>query len=61
LLGYRTTVGLREGLQSMIDWVRARGTKPFRHHLPLEIDTSLVPPSWRADPDVEPALPTGPA
>ncbi|HUF66115.1 MAG TPA: NAD-dependent epimerase/dehydratase family protein [Gemmatimonadaceae bacterium] len=48
LLGYQTTVSLREGLESMIDWIRAHGTKPFRHHLPIEIDSPLLPTTWRA-------------
>jgi UDP-glucose 4-epimerase len=47
LLGYRTQVTLREGLLSMIAWVRANGVKPFSYHLPLEIDSPLVPVTWR--------------
>ena len=46
LLGYRTTVTLREGLQSIIDWISAHGTKPFAYHLPIEIDSPLVPETW---------------
>jgi UDP-glucose 4-epimerase len=46
LLGYNTKVSLRAGLQSMIDWVRAHGTKPFSYHLPIEIDSPLVPATW---------------
>ncbi|HJQ10197.1 MAG TPA: NAD-dependent epimerase/dehydratase family protein [Gemmatimonadaceae bacterium] len=47
LLGYESKVGLREGLQSMIDWIRAHGTKPFSYHLPIEIDSPLVPETWK--------------
>lgn len=47
LLDYRTTVSLREGLQSIIDWIRASGTKPFTYHLPIEIDTPLLPGTWK--------------
>jgi UDP-glucose 4-epimerase len=47
LLDYRTTVSLRDGLQSIIDWVRANGTKPFEYHLPIEIDSPLVPNTWK--------------
>jgi len=47
LLGYETKVTLREGLQSIIDWVRANGTKPFQYHLPIEIDSPLVPKTWQ--------------
>ena len=46
LLGYQTTVSLRDGLQSIIDWVAAHGTKPFDYHLPIEIDSPLVPATW---------------
>ena len=46
LLGYRTTVSLRDGLQSIIDWISAHGTKPFEYHLPIEIDSPLVPATW---------------
>ncbi len=47
LLDYRTKVSLRDGLLSMIDWIRAHGTKPFEYHLPIEIDSPLVPATWR--------------
>ena len=46
LLGYRTTVTLREGLTTIIDWISAHGTKPFDYHLPIEIDSPLVPATW---------------
>jgi UDP-glucose 4-epimerase len=48
LLGYESKVSLREGLQSMIDWIRAHGTKPFAYHLPIEIDSPLVPATWKS-------------
>lgn len=46
LLGYESKVSLRDGLQSMIDWIRQHGTKPFSYHLPIEIDSPLVPATW---------------
>ncbi len=48
LLGYETKVSLREGLQSIIDWIRANGTRPFTYHLPIEIDSPLVPETWKS-------------
>lgn len=48
LLGYETAVSLREGLQRMIDWIRQHGTKPFSYHLPIEIDSPLVPATWKS-------------
>ena len=47
LLAYETKVTLRDGLISMIEWIRAHGTKPFDYHLPIEIDSPLVPATWR--------------
>lgn len=47
LLGYRTKVSLREGLLSMVQWIREHGPKPFEYHLPIEIDSPLVPVTWR--------------
>lgn len=47
LLGYRPKTSLTDGLQSMIDWIRRRGPRPFRYHLPIEIPSPLVPATWR--------------
>ena len=46
LLNYETKVSLRAGLQSIVDWIRDHGTKPFSYHLPIEIDSPLVPKTW---------------
>jgi UDP-glucose 4-epimerase len=48
LLGYETKVSLRDGLQRMVDWIRQHGTKPFSYHLPIEIDSPLVPATWKS-------------
>ena len=47
LLGYKTTVSLREGLQSVIDYIRDRGTLPFLYHLELEIINEITPQTWK--------------
>lgn len=47
LLGYQTTTNLRDGLQDMIEYVRARGPKPFTYHLDLEIISDLTPRTWK--------------
>lgn len=47
LLGYKTSVALDDGLRTMIDWIRIHGTKPFSYHLPIEIDSPLLPETWR--------------
>jgi UDP-glucose 4-epimerase len=46
LLGYQARVSLEEGLRQMIDWIRARGPRPFRHHLDLEIVSEALPTTW---------------
>lgn len=48
LLNYETKVSLRDGLISMIDWIREHGTKEFSYHLPIEIDSPLVPATWKS-------------
>ena len=47
LLDYEAKVPLRDGLQTIVDWIRAHGTKPFEYHLPIEIDSPKVPKTWR--------------
>lgn len=46
LLDYKTTVNLEDGLGLMIDFIKARGPRPFNYHLPLEIENELTPTTW---------------
>ena len=46
-LGYEPKVKLEEGLEQMVDWIKARGPRPFRYHLDLEIVGESTPPTWR--------------
>ena len=46
LLGYQTTVDLKDGLQQMIESIRAKGAKPFKYHLNLEIINARTPKTW---------------
>lgn len=46
LLNYKTTVPLKDGLQSIIDYIKQRGTKKFRYHLDLEIINEKTPKTW---------------
>lgn len=46
LLDYSTKVSLRDGLRSIVDWISANGPRPFEYHLPIEIDSPLVPRTW---------------
>ena len=46
LLGYTTRYTLREGLAQTIQWIAAKGPRPFKYHLPLEIETGKCPETW---------------
>jgi UDP-glucose 4-epimerase len=46
LLGYRTSYTLQAGIESMIEWIRQKGTRKFRYHLPLEIVNRHTPATW---------------
>jgi UDP-glucose 4-epimerase len=50
LLGYHPRVPLEEGLRRMIDWIRARGPRPFQHHVELEIEGPAAPETWSKQP-----------
>jgi len=47
LLGYKTGTNLEDGLQCMIEYIKKRGTKPFRYHLGLEIVSDITPRTWK--------------
>ena len=44
---YKTQHTLVETLESLIDYIKDRGVKKFKYHLPIEIDNSLLPASWK--------------
>lgn len=46
LLNYKTQYKLERGLSEMINYIRDRGTKPFRYHLDIEILSPKTPRSW---------------
>ena len=46
LLGYKTTVSLRDGLAQMIDFIKLHQPQPFKYHLDLEIINDLTPKTW---------------
>ncbi|MDS0300274.1 NAD-dependent epimerase/dehydratase family protein [Halogeometricum sp. S1BR25-6] len=47
LLGYESRYTLRDGLEEMIEWIRAEGPKEFEYHLDLEIVTEDTPDTWK--------------
>ncbi len=46
LLDYKTKINLRDGLQSMIEYIDRKGVKKFRYHLDLEIINDKTPDTW---------------
>jgi UDP-glucose 4-epimerase len=47
LLGYQPKTDLATGLRSIVEHIRKRGPLEFDYHLPIEIDSHLVPETWR--------------
>ena len=47
LLGYNPQTGLTDGLRSIVDHIRDKGTRDFVYHLDLEIVSDLTPDTWR--------------
>lgn len=46
MLGYKTEYTLEQGLGLMIDYIKEKGIKKFRYHLPLEIINEKTPKTW---------------
>ena len=46
-LGYKPTRGLDEGLTDIVEYIRARGPRPFDYNFELEIVTDATPRTWR--------------
>lgn len=47
MLGYKTKTSLGMGLIRMIDYIKARGVRPFKYHLDLEIVSDMTPKTWK--------------
>lgn len=46
LLGYDAKTSLQDGLYSMALFIKRKGPKPFKYHLPVEIVDDTTPRSW---------------
>jgi len=46
LLGYKEQTSLEYGLKSIIEYIKAKGMKPFEYHINLEIENELTPKTW---------------
>lgn len=47
LLNYKTETTLREGVEKTVEWIKHRGPRPFKYHLPLEIINERTPNTWK--------------
>lgn len=47
MLGYSTKYTLELGLEEMIAYIKNKGVKKFRYHLPLEIVNEKTPKTWK--------------
>lgn len=59
LLGFEAKVKLEQGLTEMINYIKARGPRPFTYHLNLEIVSEKTPETWSKrlfQPEARPAL-----
>lgn len=46
-LGYETNHTLRQSLESIVEYIKMRGTKDFEYHLDIEIMNEKVPLTWK--------------
>jgi UDP-glucose 4-epimerase len=46
LLGYETRRTLSDSVASVIEWIKRCGSRPFEHHLCLEIPSPSTPSPW---------------
>lgn len=47
LLNYESKVKLRDGLMTMIEYIKNRGVRPFKYHIDLEIINDKTPDTWK--------------
>lgn len=45
--GYKTTISLDQGLMEIVDFLKKRGHRQFKYHLPIEITKATLPRAWR--------------
>ena len=46
-LGYKTSTTLKQAVKKTADYIRQRGTRKFKYHLPLEIINDKTPKTWK--------------
>lgn len=45
-LDYQTNTSLKAGLITTVDWIKRRGPRLFKYHLPIEIMNEKTPDTW---------------
>jgi UDP-glucose 4-epimerase len=45
-LNYETKTTLQQSIQETVDYIKAKGPKPFDYAYPLEIITDKTPKTW---------------
>ena len=46
LLNYKTKTSLKEAIKKTTEFIKKRGTKPFKYYLPVEIINDKTPETW---------------
>ena len=46
LLNYKTKTNLHNGILETFNYIKKRGSKPFKYHINLEIKNDLTPDTW---------------
>jgi UDP-glucose 4-epimerase len=47
ILGYKTTIDVKQAVKNTAEWIKNRGPKPFDYSFPLEIVNDKTPRPWR--------------
>ncbi|MBN2858523.1 MAG: NAD-dependent epimerase/dehydratase family protein [Candidatus Delongbacteria bacterium] len=47
MFGYKPKIRLKDGLKTMVDYIKTRGVKPFKYHIDLEIINNKTPDTWK--------------
>lgn len=47
ILGYKTKTTLIEAIDATTQFIKERGVRPFKYHLPLEIVNDKTPDTWK--------------
>ena len=47
LLNYKTTVNLDESIEKVVNFIQKEGPKKFKYEYDIEINSNLVPITWK--------------